>query len=372
LRGRRYRDAIATGRRGQIASAIETGFQPARTRTGQRGASPLESHHPAGAAGAADPSAELAAVLGGYRGVRSRLEQLASDVAALELGLERALRAGDPPAPPVAAQIEIRCLGSFDLRLGGVLLPLPPGGKPISVVKFLTARSGRPTPRELLIDTLWPDADPAAGANRLRVALHALRQLLPEPAADLVAYADGAYRLDAAGGVLIDADEFERSWERALRLEAEERSTAAADAYRQAERLYRGEYLADDPYEEWTLVRREYLRDAHLNTLLRLAQLALERGDQGGCVRRCHNVLKDDRCSEEAYRLLMRSHSDHGQYARALRWFAVCEQRLREDLDTAPSPATLELRARILERRSTPAQQHPASSPRANSSHIHS
>src|SRR5262245_39142818 len=49
------------------------------------------------------------------------------------------------------------------------------------LLAYLALHTQRAHPREELLVLLWPDADPAAGRLRLRVALHALRKQLEHP-----------------------------------------------------------------------------------------------------------------------------------------------------------------------------------------------
>src|SRR5579859_275303 len=50
-----------------------------------------------------------------------------------------------------------------------------------ALMAYLSAHSDRPTPRELLIEMLWPDAETEAARNSLRVALNSLRKQLEPP-----------------------------------------------------------------------------------------------------------------------------------------------------------------------------------------------
>ena len=122
----------------------------------------------------------------------------------------------------------------------------------------------------------------------------------------------------------------------------------ALTVYGEAEALYRGDYFEDDPYEDWALVRRQHLRDLYLNLLIKLALLALERGDDEACISHCHEIVRQDSCSEDAYRLLMIAHAHRGNRARAFRWYTLCEQALRRELDVEPSAVTRGLREEIL------------------------
>ncbi len=294
----------------------------------------------------------IGGILADYRRARGLLESLAGDFSLIERRLEQEAQEQHPllaaAAPPAATPtLEIRCLGSFSVLLDGVPLTLPPSGKPVAVLKLLAARGGRATARDLLLEALWPEADSDAAANRLRVALHGLRRMVGDAGSELIAYKGGNYRLAPGHHIVIDAERFEELWQQGQRLDGEGRQADAAAAYSAAERLYRGDYLEDDAYEDWTLVRREYLRDAHFNLLFRLSLLAFERGDDVSCGAACHKILRQDPLSEEAYRVLMVSHSRRGQLARALRWYHICEQVLRSELGVSPSAETTELRDAI-------------------------
>ena len=74
--------------------------------------------------------------------------------------------------------------------------------------KILVARR-RPTPREQLMELLWPEVDPAVASNRLSVLLSALRDVLqPRPSGeDPLISTGGAVSLNRAQ-VSIDVDEF--------------------------------------------------------------------------------------------------------------------------------------------------------------------
>ena len=310
----------------------------------------------------------IGGILADYRRARGLLESLAGDFSLIERRLER--EAQEQPlllaaaAPPAAGPtLEIRCLGSFSVMLDGVPVTLPPSGKPVAVLKFLAARGGRATARDLLLDAFWPEADSDAAANSLRAALHRLRRMVGDVGSELIAYKDGDYRLAPGHHIVIDAERFEELWQQGQRLDGEGRQADAAAAYSAAERLYRGDYLEDDAYEDWTLVRREYLRDAYFNLLFRLSLLAFERGDDVSCSAACHKILRQDPLNEEAYRLLMLSHSRRGQLARALRWYDICEQVLRSELGVSPSAETTDLRDAIRAGRGSDFETHDAGLP---------
>src|SRR5262249_49928105 len=51
------------------------------------------------------------------------------------------------------------------------------------LLAYLVCHPQHPTPRETLIELLWPEEDPELGQNRLRLTLHRLRRQLDVPGA---------------------------------------------------------------------------------------------------------------------------------------------------------------------------------------------
>ena len=197
----------------------------------------------------------------------------------------------------------------------------------------------------------WPDAEPEAARNSLNVALHGLRQAL-RAAADVpvVIFQDGAYRLHPELQLWLDSDEFERRVAAGRRFETDGQLAAAAAEYEMAAGLYQGDFMADDPYDEWPVMTRERLRVAYLDTLERLGQLYFSQGQYAACAALCQRTLTHDNCREDAHCRLMRCYSRQGQYHLALRQYQACVEALRAELDVEPAPATIQLYERIRRR----------------------
>jgi two-component SAPR family response regulator len=114
----------------------------------------------------------------------------------------------------------------------------------------------------------------------------------------------------------------------------------AAILYDQAIELYRGDYLVEDLYEDWTMVERERLSNAYMDILGRLARHYLDNGRPEESVRCCYRALEKDRCHEDSHRLLMRCYSRMGQLSRVARQYTMCERILEQEYGVAPSPET--------------------------------
>jgi DNA-binding SARP family transcriptional activator len=262
------------------------------------------------------------------------------------------LRVATLPDPEAVPEIFLRCLGSFALEVRGLPLRVRLSGKPAALLKFLAARGRVPATRDQIIEALWPDCDGDAAVRRLRVALHELRRALlaavnPDT---VIKYRRGCLVLGSAGRLGLDIELFETEWRRGVQLERQARIPEAMQAYAAAEAFYGGDFLEEDPYEEWTLLRREFLRDAHLDMLGKLAANAFAHHGYSECNALCQRLLESDPCQEEAYRLLIRSHLASGQPARAQRWYEICGQVLKRELDLEPSQGTSALVEHIARR----------------------
>ena len=77
------------------------------------------------------------------------------------------------------ATVEVKVLGGFAVVSGGERVDGPWRlNKAKTLVKLLALAPAHSVHRDVVIDRLWPDASPDAGANNLYQALHAARRVL--------------------------------------------------------------------------------------------------------------------------------------------------------------------------------------------------
>jgi DNA-binding SARP family transcriptional activator len=158
----------------------------------------------------------------------------------------------------------------------------------------------------------------------------------------VILYRDGAYSITPDMQVWLDVEEFERLVHAGQRLESRNQSAAVSE-YEAAISLYQGDFLQENAYEGWTVLTRESLRMAYLNTLDSLSRIYFSQERYAACVMTCQSILDRDRCREDAHCMLMRCYSRQGQDPMALRQYQACTEALRLELDVAPAPATTRL-----------------------------
>jgi DNA-binding SARP family transcriptional activator len=259
-----------------------------------------------------------------------------------------------PSSSPLAAPstLRVRFFGHFEMHCDDELITLGRNGKALTILKYLLAHRSRPVSQDHLMGWLWPQSNLKKARWSLNSAIHGLRKLLSEcPASESANYVvleEGYYRLCSEVQVVTDVDEFDECYKEGRRLQTEGRVEQAAGEYEKAIELYRGEYLVEDLYEDWTMVERERLSNAYLDMLGRLAVYYYETEQHQESIRACYRVLEKDRCHEDSYRLLMRCYSHLGLRARALRQYRLCERILRQEYGTTPSPETHNLYRSLL------------------------
>lgn len=315
--------------------------------------------------------------------VWSGQQALADAIERLSLTLQMHLPASSGPSVvvngydvyPMAspATVAVHCLGEFQLSIAGAPVDIWRSARARSLFQFLVSHRAHPVPREVVLEALWPDPEAMPASTSLKVVVHRLRKALNSMGGrmgiDIQVGEDGYQVL--AENMWVDVEQFEHEWARGRQLEASGQATAAVVAYASAAQLYRGDFLLDLD-EEWAVLRRERLKDQYLHVLARLSDVALAAGDYDGCIERCQQILEHDHCREDAYRALMISHARLGQRGRVRRWYEVCQQRLRADLDVVPEAETELTYRRAMSgafSQSQPQSQTPVQPQRVPSSH---
>ncbi|MCP3970821.1 MAG: PAS domain-containing protein [Rhodobacteraceae bacterium] len=211
-------------------------------------------------------------------------------------------------APP--ALLRIFSLGHFSLVLDGAGLAVDSWKRKqaLTVLKFLVGKVNRPVHREVLIKALSPDADPGRGWDRLKVAVSYLRSQLQQSGVEIdpVLTLDQSYLL-RGDVVWIDAVEFEKLLVAGNRHAQEQRVDEALVCFEDASRLYRGDFLEDDPHADWCSQERERLREGYFDMLAGMAKCQAAKGDYRAAAQSYQRALYRDQSRESFLRGLLDS-----------------------------------------------------------------
>jgi DNA-binding SARP family transcriptional activator len=245
------------------------------------------------------------------------------------------------------AQLEVRLLGFFSVRLAGQELPPRAlGGRLGRMLRILVTRRGELVSRDFLIEALWPGRAPADPAGNLSVLVTRARRALGDPS--LIVTGPGGYSFAAGERCVVDAEVFLAQVATGRELLATGRPSAGLGCLRKALAGWGGEPLAEDAYEDWAREYRDRLARAHLEALEAGAGAALGLGDPEQAVAMAEPAVAREPLREAANLLLVRALAASGDTAAALAAFDAFRRRLAEELGLDPSPEALELQARIL------------------------
>lgn len=252
------------------------------------------------------------------------------------------------------ASLKINLFGEFRVWRGEDLIESKEWDrqKTRSLLKLLLTRPGHTFSRDEIVEALWPGVAPKAAERNLRVMVSLLRRVL-EP--DLGRGSESRYVLqkrpgytfDCRADCWVDAWEFEERYGKAETVRKAGDLDEALDEYRAALGLVRGEYLAEEPYEDWTMEARQEFKDRHLAVLSGLSECLALKGHYTEAIETCERALSLDSYGEELHRRLMLYHYCAGDQAHALRTYRSYANTLQEELGAGPSPDLTRLREQI-------------------------
>ena len=243
-----------------------------------------------------------------------------------------------------AQPLVVQALGRFRVLRGGEPIPLAAwqSRKARDLLKILVARRGRPTPRDYLMEALWPEQSPERLGNRLSVLLSTVRTVLdPEKRfdGDHFVAADRSSLWIQSENLPVDVERFQAAASEALAARREGNPDASVKLAA-AEAVYSGDFLEEDAYEEWAIALREEARAAYTEVARALAEDAAARGDADAATRYYLRVLERDPFDEPAHLGLVTALDVAGRHGEARRRFrAYCARMEAIGVESASFPA---------------------------------
>jgi DNA-binding SARP family transcriptional activator len=219
------------------------------------------------------------------------------------------------------------------------------GHKPGAVLKYLVTHRERVIPTDELIEVFWPDAG-RKGVTNVRQAVHTLRDRLEPGRAKhggsaFVASRSGGYELER-GAIWIDADDFEACVREGLRMDDSETAEAALS---RAVGLYRGDFLAEEAYAEWSFGERDRMRELAGQALRGLADIKVASADLEGASEQLHRLGELEPFDIEVHRDLLRLLVRRGRHPEAARRHELMRRRYRKTFGEDPPLELAEITA---------------------------
>ncbi len=283
----------------------------------------------------------LAGLPGGEADLAESAAETLRQLGAKGLALE-ASRVAGVLSEQASHDVSIRTLGGFGVLVRGEQVPSSAWQSRVAreIVGMLAANRGRSLHREIVIERLWPEEDPAKAGNRLSVALSTIRGVLDPDRRHhgdryLIAARDSlALNLDH---VEVDVESFFEEANRGRSLLRSGDLEAGLAVLRSAEARYLGEFLEDHPYADWAIGLREEARAEFMSIGRILAEAEADAGDHDAAARWYMRILEQDAYNEPAHLSLVASMAAEGRHGTARRLYRIYVTRMSE-LEVEPAP----------------------------------
>lgn len=245
----------------------------------------------------------------------------------------------------MSQDLRLELLGHHRILLAGSPLNGLVSAKAIGLLAYLSVTRTVHT-RESLAGLLWSRSTERSARASLRMVLSNLRQSVGQ---DFFETNRKTVSLTRTSDLWLDVAEFERLT--GIQSDDIEESVTA---WRQAIALYRGDFLEGitvnnaPEFEEWLLVRREYLRKLAVRTLDNLIRYSIDTGDFADGIDQLSRLLTLDPWREDAHRELMRLLALSGRRSAAIRQYERCRETLSHDLGVELEAETTQLYESIL------------------------
>lgn len=232
-------------------------------------------------------------------------------------------------------QLTLRLLGgtrveSAEGNIGGAWLQQRAG----QLLKYLVTERGRPIPAEQVAAALWPTGGLTA-LNSVRHYIHVLRQKL-EP--DRTSWSESSFLLAQPNGYMLnplrvsmDADLFEQRVRTGMATYVSGDEATAVGSLEEALDLYRGDFVADEPYAEWALEERDRLRDLAGRACRMLTEYAYESGDLDFAARYGDRLADLEPFDAEVQRAVLTIALRRGRLSEAARRYGTMRQRMTRE-----------------------------------------
>lgn len=255
------------------------------------------------------------------------------------------------------ARLALTLLGSFQVTWDGEPVTAFATDKTRALLAYLVMERARPNRREHLVALLWPDQPEERARQSLRQALLYLRQALrPADEVDPVLRLErGDVQFNPALDVWIDAAEFDALAESCAhhRHRSPGLCLPCLRRLQSMIRLYRGEFLqgfspgSSDLFEEWALLKREWLHCRATDALALLADFHERRAESERAREYARQLIRLEPWREETHRQLIRLYARDGQRSAALAQYQACRRVLSRDFGAEPAEETIALYERV-------------------------
>ena len=208
---------------------------------------------------------------------------------------------------------------------------------------LLVTKRAHPITKEELMEVLWPQAKSKSAQVNFKVVLNYLNKLL-EPGravrgnSRFIDKGDTYLQLRLDKDFQIDAQQFEALITEGLR--QKNNSLQAEELLTEGLKLYKGEYLAGEYLDDFSLREREHLQVLAIKGAEALAELLINEKQYDKALVWCDKILALDNAWEKAYQLKIICYGEAKRTALVEKVYRTCIANLQNELGISISYST--------------------------------
>ena len=207
--------------------------------------------------------------------------------------------------------------------------------KVLSLLCFLLTRPQFTATREQVLEALWPEMDPEAGANSLNQSAYFLRQVLEPNCED---DATAGYLQSRADLIWLDRELVSSRSIDCLNLIGSIRRDPSPDLITKLAETYAGRFGVDFIYDDWASSFRDTLHASFLDRIERAVSADTQAGFFDRALSVAQLALQADPDAEQIELCLLRLYRRTGANAAAGEQYAHYANVMREQLGVEPPP----------------------------------
>lgn len=238
-------------------------------------------------------------------------------------------------------------LGPFAIRRNNRRQKLPFAGQTRRVFVFLAGHANFGLRRDVLLEELWPDCDPAKAGSALNTAVWRIKQGLKGFDGFAIETLDDIIRLSVAPPATVDTHLLATTTREAAQFS---QSPKLPDTlYQRLSAItgnIRGPFL-EGCSDHWVLPLREEYNAVHIRALTFLMRHQAAQGNYDQSLDHGRAILALDPFREGTQREMMWLYAFNGQRAQAIRQFLQLKVLLGTELGIDPMPETQDVYTRI-------------------------
>ncbi len=203
--------------------------------------------------------------------------------------------------------LEVYTLGQFMLRRGNRVISSEAkrSYKLWEFFKYIISNRGRNVHGDAIIDNLWPEQDYNDSRNSLHSLIYRLRQLIDSDCNDtidqsFITFSAGTYSWNENTAYWLDSVYFEQLCASARQVSSSKPSQAI-DLYLEAIDTYKGDYLPELVYTEWTIPLRNYYHRLYLSAVQEVINLLDNIGNYEKIIDVCEKAIQLEFYKEEIH-----------------------------------------------------------------------